>query len=119
MLPHIRAMVAAAAHALIIGRKVAGIYDHAAGRHLRIAAESQGIHLQGFDGDRQAKFGGSLPELYDAGDRSFVSMEIDGATARGHDRGSSSAYSADVTDRQVQLYDYGERAWFAFDVQVA
>ena len=119
MLSHTRAMVAAAAHALITQTKVAGIYDHAAGRHLRIAAEARGEHLQGFDGDRSAKFGGTLPELYDAADKSFVSIEIDGTTAKGYDRGSSTHYSVMVTGRAVQLYDHGQGAWFAFDVQTA
>ena len=118
MNPHSRAMIAASAHAFINGRKVAGIYDHAARRHLRIAAESRGEHLQGFDGDRLAKFGGTLPELYDAGDQAFVSMEIEGTTARGYHRGSANFYSATVADRSVQLFDHGENAWFAFDVQV-
>ena len=112
-------MAAAAAHAFMTGNKVAGVYDHAAGRHLRIAAEARGEHLQGFDGDRAAKFGGTLPELYDAGDKAFVSLEIDGMTAQGYDRGSSSAYTITATDRQVQLYDHGLSRWFAFDVLVA
>jgi hypothetical protein len=112
-------MVAAAACAFITGKKVAGLYDHAAGRHLRIAAESRGEHLQGYDGDRAAKFGGTLPELYDAGDNAFVSLEIEGPTAKGYDRSSSSHYSVTVTDLRVQLYDHSLSAWFAFDVQVA
>lgn len=118
MLPHTRAMVAAAAYAFIAGKKVAGVHDHASGRDLRIAAECRGNRLQGFDGDRLVKFGGTLPELYDAGDRTFVSLEIDGAKARGHDRGSAGAYAAEVTDRLVQLYDYSQSAWFAFGIQV-
>jgi hypothetical protein len=119
MQPHTRAMIAASAYALITGRKVAGIYDHSAGRHLRIAAESKGEHLQGFDGDRSARFGGSLPELYDAADKAFISLEIDGMTARGHDRGSSASYEARVAEQQVQLYDHDRSAWFAFDVRTA
>jgi hypothetical protein len=118
MVPHTRAMVAAAAHAFIIGKKVAGIYDHASGRHLRIAAESRGDHLQGFDGDRSARFGGTLPELYDAADKAFVSLKIDGTKAQGYDRRSSSSYEANVTDGLVQLYDHGQNAWFAFGIQV-
>lgn len=118
MVPHTRAMVAAAAYAFIAGRKVAGVHDHSSGRDLRIAAESRGDQLQGFDGDRAVKFGGTLPELYDAGDQTFVSFEIDGAKARGYDRGSSSSYAAQVTDRLVQLYDYSQGTWFAFDIQV-
>lgn len=119
MLPHTRAMVAAATFAFIAGRKVAGVYDHAAARHLRIAAEARGEHLQGYDGDRNARFGGTLPELYDASDKAHVSIEIDGQTARGHDRGSASDWSVTVTERQVQLYDHGESAWFTFDIQLA
>lgn len=119
MSPHSRAMIAASAHAFISGRKVAGLYDHAARRHLRIAAESRGKYLQGFDGDRSVRFGGALPEIYDAGDETFFSIEIDGATAKGYDRGSSTHYSITVTDRLVQLYDHGRSAWFTFDVQVA
>lgn len=117
MLPHTRALVAASAHAVVIGRKVAGIYDHAAGRHLRIAAESRDRRVQGVDGDRSAMFGGTLPELFDDGDKMFVSMEIDGTTTRGYDRGAAGAYVAEVGDRLVQLYDHGEAAWFAFDIQ--
>ena len=66
MPPHTRAMIAAAAHAFITGNKVAGVYDHSTGRHLRIAAEARGQQLQGYDGDRAARFGGTLPEIYDA-----------------------------------------------------
>jgi hypothetical protein len=117
MFAHTRAMVAAAAHAFIVGRKVAGVFDHSARRDLRIAAESRGDQLQGFDGDRGAKFGGTLPELYDAGEEAFISMEIDGEKVRGHDRTTSHSYMAQVTDRLVQLYDYGEDAWFAFDIR--
>lgn len=119
MLPHTRVLVAASAHAVIIGRKVAGIYDHTADRHLRIAAESRDRRVQGVDGDRSVMFGGTLPELFDDGDKMFVSMEVDGATARGYDRGSAGAYVAEVGDRLVQLYDHGEGAWFAFDIQTA
>lgn len=118
MLPHTRAMAAAATFAFITGKKVAGLYDHTAARHLRIAAEARGEHLQGYDGDRAARFGGGIPELYDATDKNYVSIEIDDQAARGYDRGSSAAWSATVTDRQVQLFDHGANAWFAFDVQV-
>jgi hypothetical protein len=119
MHPHTRAMVAASAHAIITGKKVAGIYDHAAGRDLQIAAECRGNRLQGVDGDRSAKFGGTLPELYDDGDKVFVSLTVDGSTARGYDRGSAGFYEAQVKERLVQLYDHSQNTWFAFDVQIA
>ncbi|WP_380875493.1 hypothetical protein ACFB49_04840 [Sphingomonas sp. DBB INV C78] len=119
MNPHARAMVAASAHAVIIGKKVAGMYDHVAGRHLRIAAECRGNRLQGLDGDRSAKFGGTLPELYDEGDKVFISLAVDGTKAEGYDRGSAGFYVANVSERLVHLYDYNQSAWFAFDVQTA
>lgn len=119
MAPHTRAMVAAAAYAFISGRKVAGIHDHWSGQDLEIAAEARGKHLQGYDGDRRAQFAVTLPELYDAGDNNFVSLEIGGSKARGYDRASASHYEADVSGQQVQLYDYSQSAWFAFDIQVA
>jgi hypothetical protein len=111
-------MVAASAHAVIVGKKVAGIHDHGTGRDLRIAAECRDNRLQGFDGDRSAKFGGTLPELYDEGDKVFVSLTVDGSTARGYDRGSAGFYVAEVSEGLVQLYDYSQSAWFAFDVQI-
>jgi hypothetical protein len=119
MSPHTRAMIAASAYAFITGTKVAGLYDHGAGRHLRIAAESRGDQLQGFDGDRSAGFGGTLPELYDVTDKTFVSIAIEGQTARGYDRASATFYDAAVTETTVQVYDHGANAWYAFDVQVA
>ena len=119
MHPHTRAMVAASAHAVMIRKKVAGIHDHTADQDLQIAAECRGNRLQGFDGDRSAKFGGTLPELYDAGDEIFVSLTVEGTTARGYDRGSAGFYVAEVSEGLVQLYDYSQSAWFAFSVQIA
>lgn len=119
MSPHTRAIVAASAYAVIVGKRVAGVHDHADGQDLQIAAEARGDRLQGFDGDREAKFGGTLPELYDGGDEAFFSLAIDGVTAQGYDRSSSSHYSLNVTDRLVQLYDHELAAWFAFSIQVA
>lgn len=119
MQPHTRAVVAASAHALVTGRKVAGLYDHMAGRHLRVAAEARGEHVQGYDGDRDARFGGTIPELRDVGDGASVHIEIEGAAVRGYDRNSSGHFTAEVTERLVQLYDHAEGAWFSYDVQVA
>lgn len=119
MFPHTRAMIAAAAYAFITRHKVAGMHDHASGQDLQIAAESRGNHLQGYDGDRAVQFGGTLPELFDAGSGTFVSLEISGPNARGFDRGSAGSYAAQVSDSRVQVYDYSQAAWFAFSVQVA
>lgn len=119
MSPHTRAIVAAAAHAFMFGKRIAGVHDHASGQDLRIAAEARGDRLQGFDGDRSAKFNGTPFELYDAADEAFVSLEIDGLRAQGYDRSSSSHYSLSATDQVVQLYDHAESAWFAFSIQVA
>jgi hypothetical protein len=119
MQPHTRAIAAASAHALASGKKVAGLYDHATQRHLRIAAEARAGHVQGFDGDRDAKFGGILPELRDASDGASLHMEVAGNTARGYDRSTSGHFTVEVAERLVQLYDHAEAAWFTFDVQVA
>ena len=119
MTPQTRAMIAATAHAFVIGKKVAGLYDHTGGQHLRIAAESRAEHLQGYDGDRDARFGGALPEIRDAGGGSQIHMVVRGTTVVGYDRSSSSHFTAEVTERVVQLYDHVEAAWFAYDVQIA
>lgn len=89
MQSHIRGVIAAASHAVVTGKKVAGLYDHAAGRHLRIAAEARGKRLQGHDGDRDATFGGTLPELRDAADGASLHIVVEGDEVRGYDRSSS------------------------------
>jgi len=119
MPPHTRAIVAASAYAVVTGNKVAGIYDHTAGRHLPIAAECRGQRVQAYDGERAVNFGGTLPDLYDGGNEAFVSFETDGSTVRGYDRGSASFYEAKISDQLVQLYDHGASVWFAFNVQLA
>jgi len=101
---------------VLTGKKVAGLYDHTTGQDLRIAAEARGDSVQGFDGDRAAKFGGTLPELHDAADQTFISCTRDGATMRGHDRGSSTAYTARVEDNVAQVFDHGQNRWFSYDV---
>jgi len=117
MQPHTRALIAACAFAVIAGRKVAGIYDHTAGEHLRIAAECRGDRVMAADGERAVTFGGTLPQFYDAGDRAYVTMEVAGTTASGFDHGSAGHYQADVTGPVIQLYDYTAAAWFAYTVQ--
>ncbi|WP_260924760.1 hypothetical protein [Novosphingobium sp. 9] len=117
MQPHTRAMLAAATYAFHSGEKVAGLYDHSEQRDREIAAEARVDRLQGFDGDRAAKFGGILPELRDEGDQAFISFEIVGPNAKGYDRGSGHFYAAEVRDRTVQVYDYGVESWFAYEIQ--
>lgn len=119
MQSHTRAVIAASAYAFITRRTVAGVHDHSSSRDLKIAAETRGDNLQGYDGDRSVRFGGAATELYDAGDEAFMSIEIDGATAQGYDRHSSSAYSLTVTSEMVQLYDHAAEAWFAFSIHPA
>ena len=118
MQSHTRAVIAAAAYAVIVGKKVTGIYDHTAAEHLRIAAECRGHRVQVADGERPATFGGTLPDLYDDGDKAFVSLDVVGTRASGYDRGSATHYVAEVTDRLIQVYDYGLSSWFAYEVQV-
>ena len=118
MKPHTRAMAAAAAFAATTGRKVAGMHDHSAATDRRIAAECRGNVVQGFDGDRAARFGGTLPELYDFADQTFVSLDIEGAGAQGYDRGSAGAFTAQVTGTRVQLYDHAQGQWHTFDIQL-
>ncbi len=113
---HTRALIAASAYTVIIGQKVAGLYDHAAGQQLRIATELRGNVLQVADGERSVMFGGTLPELYDEANKAFVSLEVDGTRAHGYDRGAQGHYVADVTDRLIQLFDYSQDAWFAYEV---
>ncbi|HUD27585.1 MAG TPA: hypothetical protein VMQ93_01855 [Novosphingobium sp.] len=114
-----RAIVAAAAFAVVTGKKVAGVYDHSAGRDRRIAAEARDGRLQGIDGDRAVKFGGTLPELYDAGDKAFVSLETDGTKFRGYDRATSGFYAGEVSEGVVQVFDHSLGMWFAYDIQDA
>jgi hypothetical protein len=119
MQPHTRALIAAASFAFVTGKKVAGLYDHNAARDLCIAAECRDDRLQGFDGERDVGFGGTLPELYDKGDKTHVSFEIDGATVTGFDRGASGHFTAEVREGLVQVYDHSAGQWFAYDVQDA
>lgn len=110
-------MVAATAYALVTERKVAGLHDHALHQDLDIAAERRGGELQGHDAQRDVRFGGAFPEIYDAGDKVFVSFAADGAIVKGYDRGTATFYEARVSDKRVQLYDHGAGEWFTFDVQ--
>jgi hypothetical protein len=119
MNPDTRAMIAAAVFAFVSGKRVAGMHDHASGKDRRIAAESRGKQVQGYDGDRSAGFGGQLPDLYDSAAHSFVSLDLDGAKAQGFDHASATAYTAQVSDQRVQVFDHGEGAWFTFDMLVA
>ena len=111
-------MIAASAHAFVTGRKTAGLYDHATKMHLRVAAESRGRHLQGYDGGRDMRFGGTLPELRDAGGEASVYMRVEGGTIEGYERNASIHFTGHVSEGVIQVYDHGAGAWFAFNVQV-
>ncbi|WP_230483008.1 hypothetical protein [Sphingomonas sp. Leaf21] len=117
MQPETRAIVAAASHAFVTGRKVAGIYDQTADRHLLIAAEARGEHLQGLDGDRNVKFGGTLPELRETGSGAAIYMEVGEDGAKGFDRSTSGHFTCRIEDQVAQLYDHAIGAWFSYVVQ--
>ncbi len=117
MKPHTRALIAATTFAGLSHQKVAGLYDHAVGKDLRIAAEVKDGVLQGFDGDRNTAFGGRLPEIHDKGDNAFITFEAEGTVAKGYDRGSATHYEAHLTQGIVQVYDHAQSAWFAYDIQ--
>ena len=117
MQPHTRALIAASAYAVLTGRKVAGLYDHAAARDRDIAAECRGNRVQGVDGDRSATFGGTLPELRDDSDGSYVSLVVDGSKASGYDRASQSHYAVEIAGPVIQIYDHTAKAWFAFEIR--
>jgi hypothetical protein len=96
MRSHTRAMATASAHAVMVARKVAGIYEQVARRDLLIAAECRKSRLPSFDGDRFGNFGDALPEPHDEGDKVFVSLNAEGARAQAHDRGSAGLQVAGV-----------------------
>ena len=114
MQPETRAMIAACAYAAVTGKSVTGLYDHAAAQDRDIAAECRGNRIQAIDGDRSVTFGGTLPEIRNGADNTFVSLVVEGARASGYDRGSQGHYVADVSDRLIQLFDYNANAWFAY-----
>ncbi|WP_241127097.1 hypothetical protein [Novosphingobium terrae] len=111
--------MAASAYAVIFDRKVAGLYDFTAQEHLRVAAESREGRVQGNYEGRPGLFGGTLPELFDATDQAFVSLEVDGYKVKGYDRASGHHYEAEILPRLIQLYDHGAQAWFSFEPQIA
>jgi len=119
MQPDIRAIIAASSHALVTGKTVAGLYDQTADRHRRIAAEARGEHLQGLDGDRNVKFGGTLPELTETGTGAAIYMEIAEEATQGFDRSTSGHFTCRIEDQVVQLYDHADGAWFTFVAQAA
>ncbi|WP_237741114.1 hypothetical protein [Novosphingobium sp. B-7] len=119
MNPDTRAMIAAVAFASTTGKTVAGLFDHAAGRDLRVAAERRGDQVKGFDGERNVAFAGTLPEIHDEGSKAFVSFTIDGEQVRGFDRASGAHFEARVGDGVVQVFDHAQSTWFAYDVQDA
>jgi hypothetical protein len=113
---HTRTVISAAVYAIVTGRKAAGLFDHAANSHVRVAAECRDGRVQGRDGERSVSFGGTLPDLYDQGDQAFITCDIDGTTGRGFDHGSASFYEARVSGASVSLYDHGAAAWFSYTV---
>lgn len=117
MQSHTRALAAATVFAVITGKKVAGMFDHAAGHDRRIAAECRDDRLQGFDGDRNVAFGGTLPDILDAGNGSFISVERDGDGMKGYDHSTSGFFNANVENGLVKLFDHSQGAWFAYDIQ--
>lgn len=113
----IRALAAASAHALVTGRKVAGLYDHAEKRERAIAAECRAPSLRGFDGDRQSAFGGTLPAVHDVGSGSGFSLAHEGGRTWGRDEASGTDFTVELRDGLVQIYDHAAAQWFSYDIR--
>ncbi|MBH0114899.1 hypothetical protein I5E68_18280 [Novosphingobium sp. YJ-S2-02] len=117
--PHTRAIVAATAFALVTGKKVAGLYDHTAARDLRVAAEARDNAVQGVDAESGTKFGGTLPDILVAKERTWISFALENGEVTGYDRASATHFTARVENGAVQVYDHAGATWFAYEVQDA
>jgi hypothetical protein len=115
----IRAVVAAIAFASATGKPVAGLFDHDAARDRRIAAQRRDDRVQGFDGERNVAFGGTLPEIRDEGSNAYISFALAADKITGFDRASGVHFEARTGDGIVQVFDHARGAWFAYDVQDA
>lgn len=116
MHPNSRACVAYVAAALISERQASSVYDYSRSRQISISGSVDELQVAIYDYDRGCHFSGSLPNLYDYGRSSHISLNINGNQFTGYDYGDSHHFSGIVNANSVSIYDYRESSHFSYSV---
>ena len=76
----------------------------------------KGTTVEIMDCDRECKFMGTLPTLFDFGTNTALSLEISGKNFSGTDKASGMYFTGMIQGSQVKLYDYAESREFLYDL---
>ncbi|MYB93620.1 hypothetical protein F4054_02205 [Candidatus Poribacteria bacterium] len=111
-----RACVADIARAINSGSTSQSIYDYSQGKHISISGSVSNSSINIFDHDRRCHLSGNPDSFYDYGTESHISLKISGNQFRGYAYDQGHHYKGTVSGKSVSIFDYGEAAYFNYQV---
>lgn len=82
---------------------------------MSISANVDGENAKAFDYTTNSSIQGRMDRLFHYGESAAIMLKPNGkGSYRGHDYGTSSAFTVRVNRRQIVIYDYGEGAYFTY-----
>jgi len=116
MNPDLRTCIAYVAGCLITGTTPHQVFDKARNLRVRMKGSIKGGVVEVFDYERNCKFMGSLPTLFDFGTDTAFSLEISGKNFSGRDKHAEQYIAGTVEGKRIKLHDYGQARDFYYEL---
>jgi hypothetical protein len=112
-----RARVSAAVASAFKKARVSSVYDHQAGKHRQVSADTSQGTVSGYDHDTSTHFvggGSSNLNFYDYETSTHVLLRLEGDKFSGYDYHTQSHFQGTVSKNSVSLYDHEKGQHYIF-----
>ena len=113
MKPEVRRGVAYIAGRLVRDRRGSALYDYSSSGYSHFSG-TVGKSVSVYDHSARAHIAGSASSLFHYGVRAHITLHVKGNAFTGYDYDSRSAFSGQVRQSNISIYDYGEAKHFQF-----
>jgi len=110
MKEEMRRAIATAAVVQISKKSVPSIYSYSGSKHIHMNGNPNG----GYDYETGSHFSFNGSGIYHYGVGAHASLAVRGKTFSGYDYDTGSHFSGQINGGSVQIYDYGEGAYFNY-----
>ncbi len=100
----------------LCGANASSVYDYSRSKTISISGsvDSNNVHI--YDYDRGCHVSGSPNNLYDYGNKRYITLTMHNSKFSGYDYHTRSHYSGRVNGNSVSIYDYETSSYYSYRV---
>ncbi|UDM52016.1 hypothetical protein [Cupriavidus sp. MP-37] len=111
-----RACIAYIVARAISDSKASHAYDYSESKYVAFTGDVTTREVNVYDYGRRCYCSGSLPQLYDYGNRKHIDLQVNGDRFSGFDYDSRKHFEGSVSGNSVSLYDYETSKYYNYTV---